>query len=263
MTIDGRKIAQNILDEAKDKLQKSGEKLRLVAVLVGENTELRKFIELKKKAAEEIGIDFKIHEFPEDITNDKLWKELNKISKVKTINGVIIELPLPKHLNTQYLLNAIPEEKDVDVLSQKSQGAFFVGKSKILPPSVETVKQIFQEYKIEPKGKTAAVFGYGLLVGKPVSRWLNYKGAVVSVIDEFTKDQVKISKEADIIISGVSKSNLITEDMVKENAVVIDFGKDVDFETVSKKAGLITPPVGGVGPIVVASVLKNLVELLV
>jgi len=283
MIIDGRKIARKILEEIKEKLQKSGRSLRLAAVLVGENQELKKFIELKKKAAEKIGIEFRTYEFPEDITNNKLRRELNKISKVKTTHGVIIELPLPEHLNTQSLLNTIPEEKDVDVLSEKSQGKFFTNRSKILPPAVEAMKQIFEEYKIDLKGpdakgiedprfanyalrranrdKTAAVFGYGLLVGKLVSHWLVNQGATVSIITEYTKEPEKISREADMIISGVGKSNLITENMVKEGAVVIDFGRDVDFKNVSKKAGLITPPVGGVGPIVVAAVLKNLVEL--
>ncbi|MEK7659430.1 MAG: bifunctional 5,10-methylenetetrahydrofolate dehydrogenase/5,10-methenyltetrahydrofolate cyclohydrolase [Patescibacteria group bacterium] len=270
MIIDGRKIAQKILDEASEKPPNFKKPLRLVGILIGDNTELRKFVELKKKAAEEVGIDFRVYEFPENITNNKLREELNKIAKAKVNHGIIIELPLPKHLNTQYLLNTISEEKDVDVLSEKSQGKFFVGRSKILPPAVEAVKQIFNEYKIDPKGKTAAVFGYGLLVGKLVSHWLINQGATVSIITEYTKEPEKFSKESDIIISGVGpsyakasegKKKLITEDMVKEGAVVIDFGKDVDFDLVSKKAGLITPPIGGVGPIVVASVLKNLAEL--
>lgn len=261
MIIDGRKIVRKVLEEAKEKLQKSGKSLRLAAVLVGENPDLKKFIEFKKKAAEEVGIEFREYEFPESITNDRLRGELNKITKAKVNHGIIIELLLPKHLNTQYLLNTIPEEKDVDVLSQKSQGAFFAGKSKILPPSVETVRQIFNEYKIEPKGKTVAVFGYGLLVGRQISHWLVRQGATVSIITEHTKEPEKFSKEANIIISGVGRTNLIKAEMIKDGAAVIDFGKDVDFESVSKKAGLITPPVGGVGPIVVASVLKNLVEL--
>jgi len=261
MIIDGKKIAQNILRQVQDKFSKTEKQLKIVAVLVGGNPELKKFVELKKKAAEGIGIDFRVYEFPENITNNKLREELNKIVKVKTTHGVIIELPLPSHLNTQYLLNTIPEEKDVDVLSQKSQGAFFADRSKILPPSVEAVKQIFEEYKINPKGKTAAVFGYGLLVGKLMGHWLVNQGATVSIITEFTKEPEKFSKEADIIVSGVGEKKLITDGMIKERALVIDFGKDVDFETVSKRAGLITPPVGGVGPIVVAAVLKNLVEL--
>ncbi len=261
MIIDGRKIGRKILEEAKEKLRKSGKSLRLAAILVGENQELKKFIELKKKAAEEIGIELRTYEFPESISNNQLREELNKIVKVKTTHGVIIELPLPSHLNTQYLLNTIPEKKDVDVLSEKSQGKFFTGRSKVMPPAVETVKQIFEEYKVDPKGKTVAVFGYGLLVGKLVSHWLIQQGTTVSIITEFTKEPEKISKEADIIISGVGRPGLINDKMVKDGIVVIDFGKDVDFEGVSRKAGLITPPVGGVGPIVVAAVLKNLVEL--
>lgn len=261
MFIDGRKIAQKILDEVKNKIQKSGKKFRLAAVLVGENPELKKFIELKKKAAEKIGVEFQQYEFPENISEDQLREELNKICEVKVTHGIIIELPLPGHLNTQYLLNAIPEEKDVDVLSEKSQEKFFSGKSKILPPAVEAVKQIFEEYKIEPKGKIVAVFGQGILVGKPVSHWLASQGTAVSIITEHTIEPEKISKEVDIIISGVGRPNLITEGMVKERAIVIDFGKDIDFKKVSQIAGLITPPIGGVGPIVIAAVLKNLVDL--
>ena len=280
MIIDGKKIAQDILEETKKRLQKNGKSLRLAAVLIGDNSELRKFVELKKKSAQEIGIQFRTYEFPENISNDQLKKEIGKIGKiVKTADGAIIELPLPKHLNTQDLLNLVPQQKDVDVLSQKSQDAFYANKSKILPPAVEAVKQIFKEYNINPKEKIIAVFGYGLLVGKPVSHWLRIQRADVLIIDEFTKEPEKVSKEADIIVSGVgpirgrdtlralaasngvNKPNLITEDMVIEGATVIDFGRDVDFESVSKKAGLITPPTGGVGPIVVAAVLKNLVEL--
>ena len=133
------------------------------------------------------------------------------------------------------------------------------------------MKQIFEEHKIEPKGKIAAVFGYGLLVGKPVSHWLANQGATVSVINEFTPEPAELSKKADIIISGVGKPGLIKSDMIKEGAVVIDFGfvsagegiaGDVDFEEVSKKASLITPVPGGTGPIVVAAVLKNFVKLI-
>lgn len=260
MIIDGRKIAQKILRQAQDKFLELKKPLRLAAVLVGGNPDLKKFIELKRKAAEEIEIEFKQYDFSENITDKELREELDKICKNEKVHGVIIELPLPGHLNTQYLLNSVPEEKDVDVLSEESQESFFSGKSKILPPAVEAVKQIFEEYKIEPKGKSAAVFGYGLLVGKLVSHWLIQEGATVSIITEYTKEPEKISREADIIVSGVGRPNLITEEMVKDGAIVIDFGKDVDFEKVSQKADLITPPIGGVGPIVVAAVLKNLVE---
>lgn len=275
MIIDGRKIADKILGELKSEVatlrQAQGKPPYLAAVLAGDDTGSRRFLELKKKAAEGIGVECRIYEFPEKISNGELRKKLNQIVKATTCGGMIIELPLPAHLNTQAILNVVPEEKDPDVLSQKAQGTFFAGRSKTLPPSVEAVKQIFEEYKIEPKGKIAAVFGYGLLVGKPVSYWLTGQGAAVTVINEFTENPAELSQKADIIVSGVGKPDLIKPDMIKDGAVVIDFGfadtekgiaGDVDFEEVGKKASLITPVPGGTGPIVVAAVLKNFVELI-
>ncbi len=270
MIVDGKKIADEILNELSSEIKELPKKLQAAAVLVGDKGSGRKFLDVKKKAAKKVGIELRIYEFPEDISNKELRKKLVQIVKGSTISGMIIELPLPEHLNTQYILNSIPEEKDPDVLSQKSQGSFFVGKSKILPPSVEAVKTILKVNHIEIKGKRCAVFGYGLLVGKPISHWLANGGATVDIINEFTKEPDKISKEADIIISGVGKPNLITADMVKDGAVVIDFGYeeldgklvgDVDFDEVSKKSSLITPVIGGVGPLVVATVLRNLVTL--
>ena len=270
MIIDGRKIAEKILEEAKAKVAEIKNPPYLAAVLVGDDAGSRRFLELKKKAAESIGVECRIYEFPETISNGELRKKLNQIVKATTCGGMIIELPLPAHLNTQYILNTVPEQKDPDVLSQKAQGAFFVGRSGVLPPSVEAVKSIFEEYRIEPKGKTTAVFGYGLLVGKPVSHWLTNQGATVSVINEFTLDPKPHTLNASIIVSGVGKPGLIKSDMVGDGAVVIDFGfattekgiaGDVDFEEVGKKALLITPVPGGTGPIVVAAVLKNFVKL--
>ncbi len=286
MVIDGRKIADRILGELKSEVVKikairqgrsaelsrspQGGPLYLAAVLVGDDSGSRRFLELKRKAAEGIGVECRIYKFPEKISNGELRKKLNQIVKATTCGGMIIELPLPVHLNTQAILNTVPEKKDPDVLSQKAQGTFFAGRSEILPPSVEAVKQIFGEYKIEPKSKIAAVFGYGLLVGKPISHWLTSQGAAVTVISEFTESPAELSKKADIIISGVGKPGLIKYDMVKDGAVVIDFGfastekgivGDVDFEEVSKKASLITPVPGGTGPIVIAAVLKNFVKL--
>ncbi len=284
MTIDGRKIADKILEELKSEVatlrQAQGKPPYLAAVLVGDDAGSRRFLELKKKAAESIGIECRIYEFPEKIANGELRMKLNQIVKATTCGGMIIELPLPAHLNTQAILNTVPEEKDPDVLSQKAQGTFFAGRNKILPPSVEAVKQIFSaiggpafggEEPFSPKGKKAAVFGYGLLVGKPVSHWLTGQGAAVTVINEFTESPAELSKKADIIISGVGKPGLIKSDMIKDGAVVIDFGfagtekgiaGDVDFEEVAKKASLITPVPGGTGPIVVAAVMKNFVKLI-
>jgi methylenetetrahydrofolate dehydrogenase (NADP+)/methenyltetrahydrofolate cyclohydrolase len=265
MNIDGKKIRDKVLGELKS--EEKSKDLRLVGVLVGDHPGSKKFMELKEKAAKEIGVDFKLYEFPEDISTNKLRDELNNIAKQGVNHGIIIELPLPEQINTQYILNTIPQEKDVDVLSAKAQGAFFVGKSKILPPAVEATKIVFDEHDVDIKGKDIAIFGYGLLVGKPIANWLAAQGASVFVINEFTKNPEEISKEADIIISGVGKTRVVKEDMVKDGAVVIDFGYseggkgDVDFDSVSKKASLITPVPGGIGPVVVAAVLKNLVSI--
>ena len=271
MIIDGKKIAEDILAEVAEEVKKLPKPPRLAAVLVGDYAGSRKFLELKKKAAEKVGVDLRLYEFPADITTQKLRKEIVGIAKARVNHGVLIELPLPPHINAQYVLNAIPPEKDVDVLSEKSQGAFFTNRSSVLPPAVETIKIILEKNNIYARSKNCAIFGYGLLVGKPVSHWLAQQGATVSIINEHTLDAKRHSLEADIIVSGVGKPNLLKADMIKEDAVVIDFGftgvegkmvGDVDFVEVSTKASLITPVPGGVGPIVIASVLRNLITLL-
>lgn len=259
MIIDGKKLAEEVLEEIKK--ESRGRRLQLAAVLVGQDPMLKKFVELKKKAGESVGVKVDIYEFPESITTEELEREVEEVLKFKSLSGVIVELPLPKHIDTQKVLNVIPRDKDVDVLSEESQKSFYSGDFSILPPAVEAVKIILEKYRIDPRNKKAAVFGQGLLVGKPVSFWLEKMGANVSKIDEFTENPADISKYCNVVISGVGKGGFITADMIKEDAVIIDFGKDADFESVSKKAGLITPHIGGVGPLVVAAVLKNLVLL--
>jgi len=271
MLIDGKTIAEEILAEVAAEVKKLTKQPRLAAVLVGDHVGSRKFLELKKQAAEKIGIDFRLYKFPADITTQKLRKEIVGMAKAGVNHGVLVELPLPPHINSQYVLNAIPPEKDVDVLSEKSQGAFFVNRGEILPPAVEAVKIILAQNNIGLRGKNCAVFGYGLLVGKPISHWLASQGATVSVINEFTLNANRYTLNADIVISGVGKQNIIKDDMIKDGAAIIDFGYenlegritgDVDFEEVSKKTSLITPVPGGVGPIVIAAVLSNLVDLI-
>lgn len=270
MIIDGKKLAEEVLVELASQVKKFSKLIKLAGVLVGNFPGSRKFLELKKKAAEKIGITFEIKSFAEDINKADFKKNLLEICQDPLVTGVIIELPLPKHLNTREFLNLIPVEKDIDVLSREAQENFFVNRSKILPPTVEAVKIILEKYGVDPKGKNCTIFGHGLLVGKPVSHWLATQGAVIQVVDEFTKNPENFSRTADIIISGVGKSGLVTGEMIKDGAVVIDFGYeniegriqgDVNFEEVSRKAALITPVPGGVGPLVVAAVLKNSVIL--
>ncbi|HXK41115.1 MAG TPA: bifunctional 5,10-methylenetetrahydrofolate dehydrogenase/5,10-methenyltetrahydrofolate cyclohydrolase [Candidatus Paceibacterota bacterium] len=269
MIIDGKQISREVLKELKEDIRLKNLKLRLAAVLVSSNPGIRKFVELKGKAAKDVGIDYEIFEFPETISEDALRDEVRKIVQDEANDGVLVELPLPKGINAQNVLNEITLNKDVDVLSQEAQDKFYSNKSVILPPAAEAVRTVLEFYNFDLKGKKTAVFGYGLLVGKPVAHWLSQNGAYVSVIDEHTEDPQKHSIGADVIVSGVGKPGLIGGGMVKNGVVAIDFGYknkdgkmvgDFKFDEVAPKASLITPVPGGIGPVVVAAVLKNLVK---
>lgn len=270
MIINGKQIAQEVLDNLKDILKKNQSKLRLVAILVGDVPGLKKFVELKDKSAKSIGIESKSYFFPENISEENLIKEVTRISSDSEIDGVFVELPLPKHINPQNILNTIPIEKDLDALSQTAQDKYFSGDFSVLPPAVEATRILLDKFKIDLKNKKVAIFGQGFLVGKPVSYWLEKNGAEVYRIDISTKNPETYSKKADIIISGVGKPDLITGDMVKVGTMIIDFGYskkegrmvgDVSFESVAPKTSLITPVPGGMGPILIAAVLKNLILL--
>lgn len=257
-------------------------KLRLAAILVGEDSEFKKFVELKSKAATKVGVGFEMYQFPENIETKELKNELAKISEKS--DGVLIELPLPKHIDQQAILNKIPVDKDVDVLSDEAQDRFYshgqdlevelpLGSStskQVLPPAVGALKIVLEQYKVGLQGKKAVVFGQGILVGKPMSHWLEQQGAEVSRINSKTEKPEQFSIVADIVVAGVGKPGIIKGDMVKEDVVVVDFGYgkkdgkmfgDVDFDSVVPKASLITPVPGGMGPILIAAVLKNLVTL--
>lgn len=270
MIIDGRGEAREILNEVKDKILRLKQKPVLAIFLVGNDPASFSFIKQKEKAGQEAGIEVKIYRFEENISTTELRKKINEITKAKTITGVIVQLPLPKHINYQYILDTIPQEKDADMLSKKSWGSFVTGKSDTLPPVVCAVDHLMEENEIDYEGKNVCIFGYGNLVGKPLTFWFAQKRATVTVVNEFTKNPEEFSKKADIIISGVGKPGLIKADMVKEGTTVFDFGfakikdsisGDVDFENVKNKCSLITPVPGGMGPLTVAFLFKNLFSL--
>ncbi len=270
MNIDGKKIAAEIMARVAAEVTKMKTPPLVAAVLVGAQEEMRRFLEIKEEMATKAGFKYKWYEFPADISTAKLRAEINKLAKMKSVSGIILELPLPEHINQQVVLNAIPQEKDPDVLSQKAQGAFFVGRSEVMPPCPAAVKAILDYHKIDVVGKRVAVFGYGLLVGRPAAHMLASMKASVIVIGRNDANQAELCRQADIIVTGTGKVKMITADMVKEGAIVMDFGYgkidnkisgDVDFESVSKKASLITPVPGGVGPLVCATALENVIRL--
>ncbi|MDO8424501.1 MAG: bifunctional 5,10-methylenetetrahydrofolate dehydrogenase/5,10-methenyltetrahydrofolate cyclohydrolase [bacterium] len=268
--LDGKKLSEEILDDLARKIKSRHLKLRLAVILVGSNSVSRVFIEKKKEACQRVGIGFNFYQFREKTGAKELKKAIEKISRNPQNSGVVIQLPLPKHLNVQEVLNLLPPEKDVDVLSELNLGKFSQGTLNILPPTVGGISHLLNKYRINVKGKNTVVVGAGRLVGYPLALWLLKEKATVLVLNEFTKDASSFIRKADILVSGVGKPNLIRGDMVKSGAVVIDAGTtveggklvgDVDFKSVSKKSSYITPVPGGVGPLTVACLLENLVKL--
>lgn len=270
--LNGKKLSEKILNDLKKEIKSRNLKLKLAVVLVGNNPASKIYIRKKAEACRKVGVGFKLYYFKESISMRALKKEIGKIAKDPSIFGIIIQLPLPfsDSKRTQEILNAVPAEKDVDVLSEGNFEKFAQGKSKIMPPVVGAISTLLREYKISLKGKYVVIVGAGRLVGKPLAAWMARQSANFSILDKSTEDLSYFTKKAEIIITGVGNPNLIKSDMVKNGAVVIDAGTarkngrtvgDVDFWSVSKKASYITPVFGGVGPLTVAYLLENLVKL--
>ncbi len=267
MTIDGKQIAQEIKEDLKEALQNSGKKLTIGIVQVGGDEVSARFVRQKRKFAEDLGVMVNSYDFSREITTGELRENILKICEKN--NGVIVQLSLPPQIESRSVLDAIPREKDVDVLSSESIGRFVSGADDILPPVAGAIREILGRCGIDPSGKKAVVVGAGELVGKPSAVWLINRGATVSVLRANTPDISKYLKEADIIVSGTGKPGLISPEMIKNGATIIDAGTvvkagrllgDVD-PAVAEKAFFFTPVPGGVGPLTVAMVFKNLVEL--
>lgn len=270
MLLDGKKIAERILNEIKVEVATIKKQLRLAVVVVGNDSVVENFIAQKKKSGESVGIDVRVYPFLADITTNELRKRIAEIVHEKKNTGVIIQLPLPPQINKQYILSAIPPEKDPDVLSSRAIGNFAVGKSTVMPPVAGAIKKLFEEYEIDYRTKSITIVGAGVLVGRPVALWLLGEGMGFTLIVENTAHPEAILRDADIVISGIGKPRYITGDMLREGTVVIDAGTsesageivgDIDADSVAGKASALSPVPGGVGPLTVAMLFKNLVIL--
>ena len=265
MVINGKKIADELIQDLKIKFNSLEKKKFFGAMLIGENKESENFLKQKEKIAKELNIDFRIYQIPENITTDKLRDEIQKIAYHKTCGGFTVQLPLPDHINTYYVLNAIPSQKDVDVLSERSLGGFYTGRLKIFPPAVSVLEEIIKKQNIDLKNLNATVIGYGFLVGKPISFYLSSKVKSISIFRSKDIDLKQRLKEFDLIVSGVGKAGLFSSKDLKENAIVIDFGYDFDsnrkicgdFLYEKDKEIIYTPTPGGTGPILVAKLFEN------
>jgi methylenetetrahydrofolate dehydrogenase (NADP+)/methenyltetrahydrofolate cyclohydrolase len=268
--LDGRKLSKKILSKIKKEISSNNRKIKLGVFLVGGDPASQIYVSRKGAVCGELGIGFKLHRLPSTIKKEDFKKELLKAASDGSVSGIMIQLPLPKHLNSQDVFDLIPPKKDVDVLSALSLGKFYTGDERCLPPVVGTVKHFLKEYKISVAKKNVVLVGAGRLVGFPLSLWLFRQKATVSVVNEFTKNAASYLREADVIISGVGKPGFIKGNMVKKNVVVIDVGisrkgknilGDIEFVSVSKKASHITPVPGGVGPMTIACLIDNLITL--
>ena len=269
MILSGEKIAKKILENLKKKIR--GKKLSLAVIQVGDNIVSKKYIEEKRKIAKKIGIGFHLINLPLSISQVKLEQQIKRTGKDQKVSGMIVQLPLPGRLNVQHVVDLIPKEKDVDVLSSASFSDFALGILPIMPPTVAAIALLLKETKKKLEGSRVAVVGAGRLVGLPIALWLSQQGATISLIQKETRNATQIIAKADIVISGVGKPGLITGKMLKKGAVVIDAGTsveggsskgDVDFESVAKRASFLTPVPGGVGPLTVACLFKNLFLLI-
>lgn len=277
--IDGKVIAQKIIDELKS--QPKPDKI-FAAILASDPSTSSgqvslSFLKQKEKVAKELGIDFRIYEFQKPasgFTNDFLRKEVGKIALLKRVGGVIVQLPLPEKINKHYILNVIPTEKDVDVLGERALGAFYNGRNIILPPAVETVKEILRDLRFKIYDLKIAVVGAGSLIGKPIAAWLVNQKAKELTIFEKGGGFAEL-KNYDLVISGTGVAGLIKPEMLKEDSGIIDFGYSFDkdgkisgdFDASelkiknSKFKILYTPTPNGTGPILVAKIFENFYNL--
>jgi len=269
--IDGKKIATKIEKEAAKQASLFNAKKitpKLAVILVGDHKPSITYINRKRQAAERVGADFTLHQFPKNIAKQDLINAITDIQKDPALTGLIIQLPLPERLYNSDVLNTINPAIDVDCLTDTNIGKLVMKTNVIEPPTPWAVIKTLKEIKRKLAGKNITIVGAGALVGKPLAIMLVNELASVTTCNSYTKNLKKKCLEADIIISAVGKKNLITADMIKKGTIVIDTGivyvdgkmnGDVDFIPVSKKASFITPTPGGIGPITVAKLLLNTV----
>ena len=269
--IDGKKTAQKIRSELKLEIQNLKIKPELRVILVGNNPASQIYVKNKEKYASEIGIKSETIRLPEDITEEKLLKQIKKLNKDKHINGILVQLPLPSHINEFSVINAIAPEKDVDGFTIYNKGLLSIGKPALTPCTPLGIIELLKQYKVNIASKNAVVIGRSNIVGKPMAQLLLNEDATVTICHSKTKNLAEITSNSDILISAVGKPKFIGKKYVKKDATVIDVAMnrdtknnrwvgDVDFDNVSKVAKFITPVPGGVGPMTIAMLLKNTVQ---
>ena len=267
----GKPIAESILATTAQEVElckKEGIAPAMAVILVGEDKPSHTYVRKKKEAAERVGIGCAIYELPEHVTQDELLATLQDIQSNPHLHGLIVQLPLPKHLDTNTVLNAIDPKKDIDCLTNVNLGKLVMKDELIIPPTPGAVMSVLESINIEPAGKNVTIIGVGALVGKPLAIILMNKRASVATCNSATRDTKEKCLAADIIVTGVGKKDTLRGDMVKKDAIVIDTGVDfedgkmygdVHVQEIDEKGARVTPTPGGIGPITVARLLYNTV----
>jgi len=272
--LDGFQVAQDrnlTLKKEIDQLKVDGKRLpHLAIILIGENPASLSYVKGKGKACDLVGIKHTLHKLNDQVSEQEVIDLITSLNEDKTIDGMILQLPIPKHLDEVKLIDLISKNKDADGFHVVNQGNLYQKRPTIEPATPKGVMSLLKTYHIDPMGKHAVVVGRSNIVGFPLARLLMDSGATITVCHSKTKDLSYHTRQADILIAAVGKAKMITKDMVKENAVVIDVGVnrvdgklvgDVDFEEVSKIASYITPVPKGVGPMTINALIENTYEL--
>ncbi len=270
--IDGKAVAGRIKEEIKNKIRERGIKPALAVILVGDDPASAVYVNNKKKACEFCGIESRSYELPSDTTEEELLSLIDRLNKDKNINGILVQLPVPEHIDPDKVIEAISPLKDVDGFSTQSVGALSVGKKGFVPCTPAGIIELLHSYDVEISGKNCVVMGRSNIVGKPAAMLLLRENGTVTVTHTKTREIKEITGKADILIVAVGKPRMIDESYIKDGAVIIDVGihrldpgenegrklcGDVDFDSVYDKASLITPVPGGVGPMTIAMLMKN------
>lgn len=270
--LDGKAVSAKVKEEVKEEveaLKKQGVSVGLAVIIVGNNPASRTYVNNKKKACEAAGILSEEYALPEEATQEELLALVRELNQKDSINGILCQLPLPKHLDEEAVIAAISEKKDVDAFSAVNVGHIMIGDYSFLPCTPAGIMEILRHYNIDVAGKECVVIGRSNIVGKPMAMLLLHQNGTVTICHSKTKNLKDVTSRADILVAAVGIPHFVTADMVKEGAVVIDVGMDrdengklcgdVDFAAVEPKASYITPVPGGVGPMTIATLLKNTV----
>ena len=268
--IDGKSSSIKIKEELKAYVDSLGEKPGLVVIQVGDNPASNTYVKNKKLAAEYIGINFFHYKYEENTSEEELINKIKELNNDNSVDGIIVQLPLPKGFNETKIINYIDPNKDVDGLTELNAGKLVNNEDCLSSCTPTGIMKLLEMYNVEIEGKNAVVVGRSILVGKPIATMLLNKNATVTICHSKTKNLKEITKNADILVVATGHINTITDDMVNENSVVIDVGinrnqenklcGDVDFNNIKDKVKLITPVPGGVGPMTVAMLNYNVIK---